>query len=192
MLDGKTYWIVGASEGLGRALAEEMDAAGAKLILSARSQDRLEALAGALKHTARAVPCDVTSSDSVLAAWQSVGDIDGVIYMAGAYEPMRAQDWNGDDVARICEVNFTGATRILSHVVPSFTKRGAGHIVIVGSLAGYRGLPGAIGYGASKAAIMHLAETLEADLWHTPVRVQLFNPGFIRTRLTDKNQFSMP
>lgn len=192
MLAGRTYWLVGASEGLGRALAEQLDREGVNLVLSARSDDRLQELSGTLNRPARIVPCDVSSAESVTAAWQSVGQIDGIVYLAGLYEPTRAQDWNAQQVEAMCDVNFIGAIRVLGLAVPSFVSRGSGHIVIIGSLAGYRGLPGAIGYGASKAGLMHLAENLQAELWQTDIRVQLFNPGFIRTRLTDKNSFSMP
>lgn len=193
-LAGKTYWLVGASEGLGRALAQEMDAAGARLILSARSEDRLADLARSLNGPAEVLPMDITDLDSVATAWDSMdrARLDGVVFLAGFYEPMDARQWDHDDALRMADVNFMGAMRVVGHVVPSFAARDHGHIVIIGSLAGYRGLPGAIGYGASKAGVMHLAESIHADLHGSGVRTQLINPGFIRTRLTEKNSFEMP
>lgn len=191
MFVGKTYWIVGASEGLGRALAEALDAAGASLVLSARSADRLTDLAAG-RRQAQVLPLDVSDTASVAAAVQGLPALDGVIYCVGLYEPMRAQNWDTTAALAMAEANFVGALRVLGHVVPGFAERGAGHIVLIGSLAGFRGLPGAIGYGASKAALMHLAETLHADLRPSGVRVQLVNPGYIRTRLTAKNSFAMP
>jgi len=189
---GKRYWLVGASEGLGRALAERMSAAGAELILSARNAGRLADLAAALPGPARAVAVDVADADSVGRAAEAAGEVDGLVWLAGVYWPMRSQDWNADQVAAMCDINFTGAARVLGHVVPDMVARDRGHIVLTGSLSGFRGLPGAVGYGASKAAVMSLAETMHADLRKTGVAVQLANPGFIRTRLTDKNDFAMP
>ena len=89
-------------------------------------------------------------------------------------------------------INFTGAARVLGLVIPKFLNQDYGHIVLIGSLSGFRGLPNAIGYGASKAGMMHLAENIHADLYSSGVKVQLINPGFIKTRLTDKNNFKMP
>jgi len=192
MLNGKTYWIVGASEGLGRALAIELDRRGVQLIISARSQNRLEDLRRELKHPARICRLDVADSTSVAEAVKIIGQIDGVIYAAALYEPMKAQDWNVGASELIADVNFLGAVRILGRIVPQFVNRNAGHIVIIGSLSGYRGLSGALAYGASKAGLMHLTEAIHADLWKTGVRTQLFNMGFIETRLTDKNGFKMP
>ena len=191
MLEGKTYWLIGASEGLGRALAGLLAAEGACMILSARNAERLEDLAATLPN-ARALPMDVTESASVRAAIADLGQIDGVIYCAGAYEPMTAQGWDVDQALKVSEVNFTGALRSLGHVVPQMAAQGSGHIVLIGSLAGFRGLPGAIGYSASKGALMQLAENLFMDLRGTGVNVQQINPGFIRTRLTEKNSFDMP
>jgi len=187
---GKTYWIVGASEGLGRALAQALDKAGARLILSARGGDRLAALAGTLRD-ATPLEMDVTDPAAVAAAVRSAGMVDGVIYCAGQYTPLNAQNWDAAAVEAMCAVNFLGAVRLLGHLVPRFANENRGHIVLIGSLAGFRGLPGAIGYGASKAALMHLGENIYADLRGTDVKVQIVNPGFIKTRLTDKNDFKM-
>jgi len=189
---GKTYWLVGASEGLGLALAQIMARAGADLVLSARSPDRLEAAAGSLARPARAVVCDVADSASVRAAAVEAGPVDGVVFLAGVYTPLAAQDWDADAVEAMCDVNFTGCARVVGAVLPGMVARGAGHVVITGSLSGFRGLPGAIGYAASKAGVMTLAESMYCDLRGSGVRVQLANPGFIRTRLTDKNDFAMP
>ena len=191
MFSGRTYWIAGASDGLGAELAKRLDAEGAKLILSARRADRLSDLCCKLRQ-ARALPMDVTDSDSVRTACMSTGPIDGVIYCVGQYVPMRTQDWDPEESVRISDANFTGALRLLGNVVPKMAERGCGHIVMIGSLAGFTGLPGAIGYGASKAALMHLAENMQADLRQTGVTVQCINPGFISTRLTAQNQFAMP
>lgn len=189
---GKRYWIVGASEGLGEALARKMSSAGAHLILSARSEARLSALAASLPGQATVLPMDIADDASVAAAAAQAGEVDGIVLLAGVYWPMPATDWNADQAVAMADVNFTGFLRVLGHVVPAMVARDAGHIVITGSLSGFRGLPGAIGYGASKAAVMSLAESMHADLRRTGVEVQLVNPGFIRTRLTEKNDFTMP
>jgi short-subunit dehydrogenase len=189
---GRRYWLVGASEGLGRALAERMSRAGAELVLSARSAERLAELVAALPGKARAVPVDVADRASVEAAAAEAGEIDGLVYLAGVYSPMRAQDWNAAEAEAMADINFTGCLRVLGAALPAMVARARGHVVLTGSLSGFRGLPGAIGYGASKAAVMSLAESLYADLRGSGVEVQLANPGFIKTRLTDKNEFRMP
>lgn len=189
---GKTYWLVGASEGLGAALARKLSAEGARLILSARNEERLEELAQDVGRDSTVLPIDIADDASCEAACAKLGAIDGVVFLAGVYWPMRAGEWDVEKSVAMADVNFTGAFRVLGRVVPDMVKRGAGHIVITGSLSGFRGLPGAVGYGASKAGVMSLAETLRADLWRTGVNVQLANPGFIKTRLTDKNTFQMP
>ena len=189
---GKRYWLVGASEGLGLSLARKISSAGAEVILSARSADRLAEAVAQMPGRASALPLDVADSASVRAAAASLGDIDGVIFLAGVYWPMRAQDWNADQVEAMCDVNLTGCARVIGAALPAMVARDRGHVVITGSLSGFRGLPGAIGYGASKAGTMSLAESLYADLRGTGVTVQLANPGFIKTRLTEKNDFHMP
>lgn len=189
---GKRYWLVGASEGLGEALAQKLSAAGVHLILSARSEDKLHELAGRLPGKADVVPVDVSDTDSVKAAAEAVGDIDGVVQLAGVYWPFGAKDWDMDQAIAMADINFTGAMRLMGAVVPKFVERDAGHIVLTGSLSGFRGLPAAAAYTSSKAGVMTLAESLYADLHRTNVRVQLINPGFVKTRLTDKNDFKMP
>lgn len=189
---GKTYWLVGASEGLGAALAKKLSAAGAHVIVSARSEEKLQAVVATLGETARAVAMDVADMDSVQTAAARVGEIDGVVFLAGVYWPMKATQWDVEKANAMADVNFTGMMRVMGVAVPPMVARNQGHIVITGSLSGFRGLPGAIGYAASKAGTMSLAESMYADLMDTGVTVQLANPGFIRTRLTDKNDFSMP
>ena len=185
------YWLIGASEGLGRALAKELDRAGAQLVLSARNAGRLNELSQTLGN-ALPLPLDVTDSTAVGPAVEAAGPIDGLIYNAGAYIPMTARNWDSEAALAMVDVNFMGALRILGTVVPTMVERRAGDITLVGSLAGYRGLPAAIGYGASKAALISLAETMRHDLNGSGVTVHLVNPGFIKTRLTDRNSFRMP
>jgi NADP-dependent 3-hydroxy acid dehydrogenase YdfG len=184
--------LVGASEGLGAALAHKMSAAGVQLVLSARSEDKLHDLAESLPGKAEVVTVDVSDADSVKAAAEKVGEIDGVVQIAGVYWPFGAKDWDADQATAMADINFTGAMRLIGAVVPRFVERDAGHIVLTGSLSGFRGLPGAAAYTSSKAGVMTLAESLYADLHKTNVRVQLVNPGFVKTRLTDKNDFNMP
>ena len=189
---GKRYWIVGASEGLGAALAHELSRAGAHLILSARNKARLTTLAEDLPGPAECMPVDVTDADALEAAALAIGPFDGVVSAAGVYWPFDARDWDTRQANAMADVNFGGAVRLMGVVVPRFAAHGHGHIVLTGSLSGYRGLPGAAPYVASKAGVMALAESLYADLRRTDITVQVVNPGFIRTRLTAKNDFAMP
>lgn len=189
--DKRTYWIIGASEGLGRALAEALGRQGAHLILSARNADRLAEICSTLPN-ARAIPMDVTELESVRAAVAEAGPVDGLVYNAGAYDPMRSGDWDTEAALRMVDVNYLGAMRVLGETVPGFVKAGRGEITLIGSLAGYHGLPAAIGYASSKAALISLAETMRHDLAGSGVTVRIVNPGFIKTRLTEKNSFKMP
>lgn len=189
---GKRYWLVGASDGLGAALAERLSRAGAEVVLSARSEDKLKAVAESLPGKADVVTVDVSDADSVAKAAKAVGDVDGVVYLAGVYWPFGATEWNAEQANAMADVNFTGLMRVMGEVVPQMVARDAGHIVITSSLTGFRGLPRSIGYTASKAATMSLAECMYADLRKTGVQVQVVNPGFIKTQLTEKNDFNMP
>lgn len=189
---GKRYWLVGASDGLGAALARQLSRAGVEVVPSARSEDKLAALAEDLPGRASYQVLDVRDDESVKAAADAVGEVDGVVYLAGAYWPFAATEWNAEQATTMADVNFTGLVRVMGQVVPGMVTRDRGHIVITSSLTAFRGLPGSIGYTASKAATLSLAECMHADLRKTGVQVQVVNPGFIRTQLTDKNDFRMP
>lgn len=189
---GKRYWIVGASEGLGREVAKKISAAGAEVIVSARSEDRLKSLIEEVGGKASYVTLDVSNLKAVEAAAKEVGEIDGVVYLAGVYWPMKSSEWDNEKADMMGQINFLGASRVVGSVIGAMVKRGTGHIVLTGSLSGFRGLPGAIGYSASKAGVMALAESMQADLRKSDIRVQVINPGFIKTRLTEKNDFTMP
>ncbi|MEO0502982.1 MAG: SDR family NAD(P)-dependent oxidoreductase [Pseudomonadota bacterium] len=191
-LTGKRYWLVGAGDGLGRALAHHMSRAGIELIVSSRGADKLASLVDELPGKATAQTVDISDDASVAAAAAAIGDIDGLVLLAGVYWPFSAREWNAEEGVAMADVNFTGFMRVLGQVMPQFVAKDAGHVVITSSLSGFRGLPGSIGYTASKAATMSLAECMYADLRQTGVRVQVANPGFIKTQLTDKNQFEMP
>ena len=188
---GKRVWLVGASSGIGAALARELAGRGARVALSARSVDKLRALA---IENALLLPCDATDTASLataraslLAAWRG---IDLVIYLAGDYVPMRAGDFDLAVAERVVTVNFNGAMRLTATVLPDL--RAGGGIVFVASVAGYRGLPKALAYGPGKAALIHFAECLHLDLAPQGIGVWVVNPGFVATQLTAKNDFAMP
>lgn len=197
MFSGKYYWLIGASEGIGEALAVALSRAGANLILSARNAEKLAVvLANLAPRDHRVVPLDVSDWAASQAVWATMSadarPVDGVIYNAGTYDAMDAEHMQLHAIERMVDINFMGAVRVMTLVVPYMLVRNAGHIALVGSVAGYRGLPAAIGYGASKAALIHFAENLKADLARTALKIQIINPGFVATRLTAKNDFRMP
>lgn len=189
---GKRYWLVGASEGLGRSLAMLLSRVGAEVVLSARSADRLQDLSAELPGVSSVVAMDVADRASVEAAAKEVGEVDGVVYLAGLATLIKTQDWDADKVEQMFDVNLTGAARVLGQVIGPMVARDAGHIVFIGSLSAYRGLPGSIGYAASKAGLMALAESMHGDLKETGVEVQLVNPGYIETRMQVDNPHPKP
>ena len=188
---GKRVWLVGASTGIGAALAHELAGRGARLALSARHREKLQAL-GLVD--ALLLPCDATDTNSLAAARQTLlatwGGVDLVVYLAGDYVPMRADSFDLAVAERVVAVNFSGAMRLAATVLPDL-KPGGG-IAFVASVAGYRGLPKALCYGPGKAALIHFAEILHLDLLPKGIGVWLINPGFVATPLTAQNDFSMP
>lgn len=191
---GKRVWIVGASTGIGEATAAALYAAGAKVLVSARQQAALQAFV-ASHPGAEALVLDATDRKAVqVAAWHvmATGQLDCVVYCAGFYEAMHADSMNLDLVLRHMEVNYNGALYLLDALLPQLLKQGNGHISLVGSVAGYRGLPNSLGYGSSKAAVIQLAETLHLELKSRGIGVSVINPGFVKTPLTANNSFKMP
>jgi len=192
---GQRVWLVGASSGIGAALARLLLARGAHVALSARDGARLEAIAGGTKE-ALLLACDVTDEASLESAWNSLlaawGGIDLAIYLAGDYVPMRAWALDVAQAKRLLAVNFTGAVTFAACVVAQLLRQGAGQIAFVASVAGYRGLPRALIYGPTKAALINFAEVLYLDLESRGIGVRLINPGFVATALTAQNDFTMP
>ena len=191
---GKSVWLVGASSGIGRATAHALHAAGAVVTVSARGQPALDAFAA--EHTgARVLAVDTADAASVEAAAKQVlaaGPLDMVFYCAGYYKEMRATQFDLAQMLQHNQVNYVGALYVLAAVLPHFLERQAGHISLVSSVAGYRGLPQGLAYGPTKAALINLAETMHVDLKDSNISVSLICPGFVETPLTAQNQFTMP
>jgi len=191
---GKTVWIVGASSGIGAATARALLAQGARVVVSARNAAALQALADH-QPLCQALPLDATDSAAVQQAASGLlaqGPLDCVVYCAGHYVPMRADAIDVPDMQRHGEVNYMGALYLLAAVLPALRARGNGHISLVGSAAGYRGLPNSLAYGPTKAALINLAEALYLDLHSEGLGVSIINPGFVETPLTAQNDFKMP
>lgn len=189
-------WIVGASSGIGAALAREIAARGATLVLSARRKDELEILQSLLGNQHKVFPLDTTDADSTQRVAQAIygefGRIDRVVFLAAAYIPMNLDTLDLAQTRATIDVNLIGAFNLLHAVLPILkTQNRKGQIALCGSVAGYLGLPGGQPYSATKAAIINLAESLYAEC-KDRVDIKLISPGFVRTPLTDKNDFKMP
>ncbi|PLK47077.1 SDR family oxidoreductase [Uliginosibacterium sp. TH139] len=192
---GRRVWLIGASTGIGEALARELSALGARLMLSARNADRLSQLARELPG-ALILPLDISRSEALQPLAQEVerllGGLDVVVFNAGTYQPLRAWELTPQNIRATLEVNLLGVMDGVAAVLPAMLAAGQGHLVIVGSVAGYRGLPKAAVYGPSKAALINFAESIWLDLAPRGVAVSLVNPGFVATPLTAQNDFRMP
>ncbi|MFN0182844.1 MAG: SDR family NAD(P)-dependent oxidoreductase [Aquabacterium sp.] len=196
---GQVVWLVGASSGIGHATASALHALGAQVIVSARGIAALDAFRAAHPGSL-SLPLDVTDSGAMrLAAQEAIGlrgRIDLAVYCAAHYREMGVDDFDLDDALRHQEVNVGGALRMIDAVLPQLlaqARQGTrAHLSLIASVAGYRGLPRALAYGPTKAALINLAEVLYMDLAPRGVAVSLVNPGFVRTPLTAGNDFHMP
>ena len=192
-------WITGTSTGIGEAVAQQFVERGHTVFGTARSPDTLDALSKRLRGADGAfhpIAADVTDADAMRDAYttikQDAGVPDLVIFNAGTYYPTPAQICRTADHRQMMEVNYFGVLNGLELVLPDFIDRQGGQIAIVSSLAGYRGLPTSSAYGASKAALINLCESLQPELIGASVDLRLINPGFVETPLTDQNSFPMP
>lgn len=187
---GRRIWIVGASAGIGAALARAFAAEGARLILSARNGAALDALARDCGG-AEVLPLDLARREALVQAVAGIapGSLDAVICTAALYDPSRVADLDPARTEELLRVNLLG-TLDVARLTPPLLRDG-GQLVLFGSVAGYIGLPGGQAYSATKAAVNNLAESLRAEL-APRVDVRLVCPGFVRTRLTDRNSFAMP
>lgn len=192
-LDGQVAWVVGASSGIGAAVARELAARGARVAVSARRPQRLTEVA---EGRMLVVPVDVTSRSDVRAAADQVraglGPIDLVVLAAGYWEQMAPGTWDADSFERHLQVNLVGMSNGIAAVLPEMVQRRRGAIAGVASVAGYRGLPGAEAYGATKAAQINLLESLRLSVRRLGVHVITVCPGFVRTEMTETNTFPMP
>jgi len=192
---GRHVWIIGASTGIGAATAQLLLARGAHVALSARHQERLEALS---EGEPRALPValDITDHASVLRARDTIAGhwprFDLVLIVAGGYNEMRADSFDLAAARRLVELNIVGVFHCLDALLPLLLAQGAGGIGIVSSVAGYGGLPKALVYGPTKAALINLSESLYLDLHPRGLDVYQINPGFVDTPMTAQNDFAMP
>lgn len=195
----KRIWIVGASSGIGLELVKIWLSEGHFVVASARNASSTKELL-ALKHIYDAqlqvIDIDVTSMDSVSKAvpqaWKRFNGLDIWFYNAAVYEVMSVKEWNVDHFESMMQINYMGAVRLMSELLPYFEKNGGGRWIWNASLSSYFGLPLGGGYSAPKAALLNLAESLQPELSAKGIRLQVINHGFVKTRLTQKNSFDMP
>ena len=190
-------WITGASTGIGAAVAERLVTEGWTVAVTARGAEKLQALAS--KHAGRiiAAPGDIADAASIKAVVarieaEAARPIALAILNAGYWHEMGAEDFDLAEFRTTMEVNLIGTAATLDAIMAPMMDRRRGHIAIVASVAGYRGLPRAVAYGASKSALISMAESLEPDLKRHGVVMTVINPGFVRTPMTAENAFPMP
>jgi NAD(P)-dependent dehydrogenase (short-subunit alcohol dehydrogenase family) len=193
----KIAWLTGASTGIGRAVALRLAADGWRIAASARNAEALATLATeAPPGSIAPYPLDVTDRDACLGCAERIerelGPLDLAIFNAGAHRPMPATEFSSATMRALLDINVMGVAHGLEAVLPRLIARRSGRVMIVASLAGYRGLPTAAAYGASKAALINMAEGLRPELAAEGVILQVVNPGFVKTTMTDQNHFPMP
>lgn len=185
-------WIIGASSGIGAALAAELSRRGARLTLSARRHDELEKISGKLETAANIAPLDVSDGMALKKVANAYGPFDSVVFLAALYNPGLMENMKIEDARRTIDINIGGALNTVDAVYPGMRQAKKGQIVLCGSVAAYCGLPNSQPYSMTKAAIMSLTQSLHIEARTHNIDVKLISPGFVRTPLTDKNDFDMP
>lgn len=189
-------WITGASSGIGRALALRLAGDGYVVAASARNADDLHSLAAEAPGKIHAFALDITDRDAVHRVMTNIemalGPIDMAVFAAGTYVRESISHFSADQLRQMVELNIMGTGYCLEAIMPLMVARGRGQIGLVASVSGYTGLPGGGIYGASKSALITLAEALHPGLARKGVKLSIINPGFVKTPLTDKNDFPMP
>lgn len=195
----KRIWIVGGSSGIGLELVTKWLLEGNSVVSSARrtsSSKELLALKSIYEEQLQIVDIDVTSMDSVKKAvpevWEHFEGLDIWFYNAAVYEVMPSEEWNVEHFEAMMQINYMGAVRVMSKILPYFEQEKAGRWIWNSSLSSYFGLPLGGGYSAPKAALVNLAEALQPELSIKGIEMQVINHGFVKTRLTQKNSFDMP
>lgn len=198
-MTARIAWITGASSGIGRTLALRLAGAGTTVAASARRADELDLLAKeASGSRGRIAPFPVDVADEAAMARTcaaidaEIGPLDLAVFNAGTHAPVSVEAFDPAPFRRLMEINYMGVVNGIAAVLPRFIARRSGQIAVVSSVAGYRGLPQAAAYGPTKAALINLCESLKPDLDRLGVRISVINPGFIKTPLTDRNEFPMP
>jgi NAD(P)-dependent dehydrogenase (short-subunit alcohol dehydrogenase family) len=191
----RVAWVTGASSGIGREIALLLARRGIAVGASSRSSDKLAVLAAENKLIAP-FPLDVTDRESVTAAaaqiWERLGPVDLVVLDAGVGLPMGGRDFDAGKAEASMAVNYLGVINGIDALLPRMRERREGHIAIVASVAGYRGLPRSAAYGPSKAALINLAESLRPDIGRDNIDISVINPGFVETPMTSDNKAPMP
>ena len=191
----KTIWITGGSTGIGKALAIKFANEGWNVAISARRESLLEEISNKYENIS-SFPLDVTKKENCKEVFNLIKNkfesIDICFFSTGTWDPKKEKDIDVEQIENVFKVNFFGTLNSIKAVEEYFKNKKSGTITIVSSIAGYRGLPNSTGYGPSKSALNNLAESLYFDFGRSNVRVCLVSPGFIKTPMTDKNDFNMP
>ena len=194
-MNKKTIWITGGSTGIGKALAIKFANEGWNVAISARREQLLEAISNEYENIS-SFPLDVTNKSNCNEVFNQIinkfQNIDICFFSTGTWDPKKEKDIDVEQIENVFKVNFFGTLNSIKAVEEYFKNKKDGTITIVSSIAGYRGLPNSTGYGPSKSALNNLAESLYFDFGRSNVRVCLVSPGFIKTPMTDKNDFKMP
>lgn len=189
-------WVTGASSGIGAAVAKALAREGFTVIATARREDKLAEVARGEGGRIIPMPCDVTDEAAMAATLEKIVAAHGVpalaLFNAGVFLPVHGEDLEVRAFNKTFDVNLKGVVNGLVPVIRSMQAAGRGHVAIVSSVTGYGGLPTSAAYGASKAALTNLAESLKFDLDKMNIRIQSIHPGFVDTPATRKNEFPMP